>query len=146
DVLLKQPELEALRTSLLRTSLEFYRKLRAALEQSPWSDAKAQTDLADATFQVASLTDAIGSKEKALEGCRLAQDLLETLARTYPSEVRVRRLQAQCYNKTGLLLREISRSAEALRAFSEARDILQRLVQLDPDRADDRRDLAVILG
>jgi serine/threonine-protein kinase len=146
DVLLKQPELEALRTSLLRTSLDFYRKLKAALEQSPWSDAKAQTDLADATFQVASLTDAIGSKEKALEGYWQAQELLEILARTHPSQVHLRRLQAQCYNKTGLLLREISQSAEAQRTFSEARDVLQRVVQLDPDSADDQRDLAAIIG
>jgi serine/threonine-protein kinase len=139
EVLLRQPELEALRAKLLGTALEFYRKLQTTLQQSGEADLRARAGLADATYRVAELTDAIGSKPKAGEGFRQALALYEALARAHPDDPDLRRRLSLCHNGYGLVLREVGDPAGALRAFVTARDLRRDLIRRRSEDIDIRR-------
>src|SRR5262249_61074818 len=64
DVLLKRPEFDELRTRLLRSAREFYRRLEDLLRGQ--TDPRSRAALGRAYFAVGHLTAAIGSKEEAL--------------------------------------------------------------------------------
>jgi serine/threonine-protein kinase len=88
DILLKEPQFGELRTRLLARSLDFYRKLGSQLERDRDGGAAARPALAEATSQIAELTDQIGSKREALEGSERALALWETVAREQPRDPR----------------------------------------------------------
>src|SRR6185437_16132508 len=70
DMLLKNPKFEGLRTKLLKEAAGFYADLEKLLAGQ--TDAKSRKTLADGYFQLAELTDKIGSKPEALAAHRKA--------------------------------------------------------------------------
>src|SRR5262249_10470404 len=72
DVLLKRPEFDELRTKLLRSAREFYRRLEDLLQGQ--ADPRSRAALGRAYFEVGYLTANIGSKEEALAVYRRALD------------------------------------------------------------------------
>ena len=80
DVLLKEPQFGALRAKLLRTALDFYRKLQEVIEADRDAGPAARADLASAYVAVATITAATGSKAEALAAFERARDPLRGAA------------------------------------------------------------------
>jgi serine/threonine-protein kinase len=82
DVLLKEPQLEALRNRLLGTALDFYRRLQKSLQGNP--DPRAQADLAEAYSNIGRITGRVGSDSDAGAAYRQSRAIWERLATTDP--------------------------------------------------------------
>jgi eukaryotic-like serine/threonine-protein kinase len=143
DVLLKQPQFEALRARLLGRALEFYRTLQAALADDP--DPKARADLADAYVGVARITSDIGSKPEALRAYEDARAIYRQLVAARGDE-RSRAGLADVLDQIGLLQEQAGRTGEALRSYREAQAIQEALVAGRPDAVDHRSGLAGTLS
>jgi serine/threonine-protein kinase len=113
DVLLKQPELVALRKNLLGTALAFYKRLQAELEGP--DDPATRTELASAFTRVGQITADVGIAAEALEAYQRARLIHEELQRADPSAAGPRRALAGDLQRSGRLLTTISgREDEAL--------------------------------
>ena len=88
DLLLKEPQFEAIRNKLLRTVLDFYRKLQEEMEPPGVTDPSARADLADSYVAVATITAATGSKDEALAAFERARALFSQLLRSDPHNTR----------------------------------------------------------
>jgi serine/threonine-protein kinase len=118
DVLLKEPQLEGLRRSLLGSALEFYRQLQALLQEDP--DPEDRAELAAAYVAVGRITSEIGSKTDALEAVRRSLELYEALAKAHPAEPKYREGWAEAQANLGDLLGEMGRRNEAVAALEQA--------------------------
>jgi serine/threonine-protein kinase len=83
DVLLKEPQMKSLRDKLLKTALDFYKRLQESLQSNP--DAKAQADLAEAYYRVGQLTALLGLGDDAKQAHQRALVIRERLAAAYPT-------------------------------------------------------------
>jgi serine/threonine-protein kinase len=151
DALLKQPQLAELRRSLLKTPMDFYRKLKAILQGERdtlagerGADERTRHRLAKAYFNLAVLTSEIGSKEDAFLGFERARDLLAALAGERPEVSEYRGELAAAYNNLGNLSRAVGRPAEALACYERARDLLAALALEQPANEKLRGKLAKI--
>jgi serine/threonine-protein kinase len=143
DVLLKQPELEALRTKLLSTALGFYKRLQAELEGS--DDPATRSELAAAYMRVGEITDQVGQAGEALGAYERARAIREALVRADPSADGPRRDLSLSLESTGLLLTGTSgRTIEGLRRLESALALRQALTVRRPAEADDRLSIARI--
>jgi serine/threonine-protein kinase len=140
DVLLKEPQLEGLRRSVLGSALEFYRQLQALLEDDP--DPEARAELASAYVAVGQITSEIGSKTDALEAFRRSLDLHEALAQAHPAEPRYREGWAEAQADLGDLLGEVGRRIEAVAALEQAVRLWEPLEASDPAPGRLRRRMA----
>jgi serine/threonine-protein kinase len=140
DVLLRAPQLEGLRNQLLGTSLAFYRRLQAALEQD--RDRRARADLAEANFQVAEISARIGSNDQAVAAYGESLALRVALAREEGNSASQRRELALCLDRIGRLLYQMGTPVEAARALERAIVVQSRLSAEDPTNAIHREDLA----
>ena len=84
DVLLQQRELSALRESLLRDALEFYKKLEASLVAS--SHPKSRFALAKAYSSIVGINHVLGDQAQALAPNRKSIAIQEQLVDDHPSE------------------------------------------------------------
>jgi hypothetical protein len=87
DVLLKKPELEALRNRLLQTALVFFREMQETLQDNPASSAADRQELAEAYHRAASITEQIGSKDDALSAFEQARAIFAALLRNRPADL-----------------------------------------------------------
>ena len=137
DVLLKQKELEELRTKLLRSAREFYRKLESQLRgQTDWRALEA---LGGAYDEIGRLSDKIGSKEEGLEDLERRPGLRGGWPATTRDPARAdlgRTLRA-----IGGLLAQSGRHAEAIESYAQARAIFAELAREGPE-TEIGRDLA----
>jgi serine/threonine-protein kinase len=140
DVLLREPQLEGLRNKLLGTSLAFYRRLQAALEQE--RDRRGRADLAKAYFQVAEISARIGSNGEAVASYRESLALREVLAREERNSASHRRELALCLDRIGRLLYQMGTPVEATGALERAIAVQSQLVAEDPTNEIHREDLA----
>jgi tetratricopeptide (TPR) repeat protein len=140
DVLLKEPQLEGLRRSLLDSAVEFYRQLQGLLEDDP--DPEARADLASAYVAVGRITSEIGSKTDALEAFRRSLDLYEALAQADPAEPKYRDGWAEAQADLGDLLGEMGRRDKAVAALEQALRLWEPLAAADPDPGRLRRRMA----
>ena len=119
DVLLKQPELEALRKTLLGTALAFYKRLHAELDGA--QDPATRAELASAFTRVGEITAEVGIAAEALEAYQRARAIHEELVRADPSAAGPRRELAGDLERIGGLLTSISgREDEALPLLERA--------------------------
>ncbi len=125
DMLLKNAEFNELQTKLLKEAAGFYTDLEKLLAGQ--TDAKARKTLAEGYFQLAELTDKIGSKPEALAVHRKALALRRELTAAEGADVETRLDVARSLNKVGELLRATGDFAGALAASLEQRDLAQRL-------------------
>lgn len=142
DVLLKEPQFEALRVKLLRTALDFYQKLKQAMEADPDAAPAARADLASAYAAVATITAATGSKAEALAAFEHARALYAELVRSYPSDARYQVGLAGVLDQIGDVQSDTGRPAEAMRSYEHARAVRATLVQDHPRNAQFEIDLA----
>jgi serine/threonine-protein kinase len=140
DVLLKEPQLEGLRRSLLGSALEFYRQLQGLLEDDP--DPEARAELAGAYVAVGRITSEIGSKTDALEALRRSLELHEALAQAHPAEPKYRDGSAGALAALGGLLGEMGRRDEAVAALEQALRLWEPLAATDPAPGRLRRRMA----
>jgi serine/threonine protein kinase len=142
DVLLKQPELKALRAKLLGAALQFYRKLQATLEESRDDIPQARSELAGAYASIGSITAEIGSREDAIAAHERARALRESLVRDHPENAAYRRELAASLHSLGVLNRETGRTAAALQSLRDERKLREALVHDHPNIPTYQSDLA----
>jgi tetratricopeptide (TPR) repeat protein len=133
DMLLKNAEFEELRTKLLKEAAGFYADLERLLAGQ--TDAKSRQALAEGYFQLAELTDKVGSKPEALAVHRKALALRRELAAAEGADVETRLDVARSLNNVGELLKATGDFAGALAALQEQRDLAQRLEAEHPSDA-----------
>jgi serine/threonine-protein kinase len=138
DPLFQQDELREVRRTLLAKALPFYEGFRVCRGDDP--DITA--GLADAYFNVAYITEEIGSKRDALRAYEKARAIYQRLVERRPDVAEYQReLAGTCHN-LGLLQVALGRRAAARRSYERARDIGERLVARHPKAAAYRRYLA----
>ena len=143
DVLLKQPELEALRKKLLGTSLAFYKRLQAELEGS--DDPAMRSELAAAYMQVGEITTQVGQTGEALEAYERARAIREAMVQADPSADGRRRDLSRSLERIGNLLVGINgRAVEGLQRLERALALRQALAARPRALAGDRLFLAEI--
>ncbi len=140
DVLLKEPQLKALREKLLGSALEFYKKLQASLEGE--SAGKAVGELAAAYERVGEITAQIGSQEAALDAVGHARAIRQRLSDLQPRSETAQESFAAVLERESDSLMEIGRTAESLQSLEQARAIRERLANEHPDVVRDQINLA----
>jgi tetratricopeptide (TPR) repeat protein len=124
DMLLKNAEFKELRRKLLEEAAGFYDDLKTLLARQ--TDAKSRKALAAAYFQLAELTDKIGSKPKALAVHRQALAVRRELTAVEGADVETRLDVARSLEKVGRLLRATGDNAGALAAHEEQCELAER--------------------
>ena len=140
DVLLKQDEFKLLRTKLLRQAREFYSKLEGLLQGH--ADRESRIALADAYYEVATLTSDIDSMEAAWQVQRREAALLEDLVREVPGDLEPRRKLARCLESLSSILMGLGRRDESFSALERERDLYRGLAESDPADRRSRGDWA----
>ena len=77
EFLLRQPEMESLRKSLLQVPLRFYRRLAQNIEDHGLTDPDARTRLGQAQLELGKLMSEVGSVEVSIVSLEQARDNLE---------------------------------------------------------------------
>ena len=131
-MLLKQPELESLRNRLLKTALDFYKRLRGTLDSDHDADPKAHEALSDACHRVAHITYTIGSKEDALAAFEQSRAIEEGLLKAGPADEGIRLKLAGDLNQIGDLQRTFDRPDEAVKTHQEALTLCKELDRARP--------------
>ncbi len=132
DVLLKQPQFAWLRNRLLRTPLEFYRRLKDLNAGAGDSDPQALAALGEACLRVAAITDRIGVKDDALGSYREALEIYTRLAHDHPSEPAYRAGRAEALDGLGSVLHATGSAAQALRSRRDALGLWKALAAANP--------------
>jgi serine/threonine-protein kinase len=140
DLLLKEPQFQALRTKLLHGAREFFGKLETLLEGH--TDRRSQQAMSQAYDELAALTDKIGSKSEALELYRRALGLRRALARDAPADGAAQAEVGRCLLALGALESTTGHEHEAIDAYREARAVFASVNRRAEPRIDCRADVA----
>jgi serine/threonine-protein kinase len=140
DVLLKQPQFKDLRDRLLGEAAGFYRKVEA--QTAGRDDARSRLALARAYFDLAYLTDLIGSKEDALAAHERALAYRIRLADDDPADKGLQIALAGNYTAVGKSQVVTGKPAAALASYEAGLAIRQRLADAEPAAAARQSDLA----
>ena len=138
----KTPALEGLRKRLLNEPLAFFRALREQLQSDRDTRPESLQRLAQAGFDLGSLTNEIGDKQDALIAYREALAIQRKLADANPSVTRYQSDLAGSHNSIGILLSETGQPAEALKAHELALAIRRKLADANPSVTRYQNDLA----
>jgi tetratricopeptide (TPR) repeat protein len=133
EALLKNPQLNELRTKLLKQAAGFYANLEKLLAGQ--TDVKSQKTLAAGYFQLALLTEKIGEKAEALRVHRQALAVRRELAAAPGADVETRLDVGSGLLSVGALLSAMGDTPGALAALEESRDLAERLVTEEPTDA-----------
>jgi tetratricopeptide (TPR) repeat protein/tRNA A-37 threonylcarbamoyl transferase component Bud32 len=125
DVLLKNPQLQELRTKLLKEAAGFYADLEKLLAGQ--TDAKSRQALAEGYVQLGDLTKDWGDMKQALAVQRKALALRRELAAAPGADVEARLEVASSLRAVASLLRNAGDRAGALSAFQEQRELAAAL-------------------
>ena len=137
-----QPTMMSLRKRLLAVPLEYYRQLKADVEETQDASPATRTGLAKAIIGLASVTAEIDSQANALKSYEQAADLLDSLLRNDPSHVDRQVLLARVLGEISMIQRS-SGSLDAARAsLDRARQMQERLAQDHPSSVAYQIDLA----
>ena len=124
-----QPTLRSLRKRLLAVPLDYYRQLKADVEETRDASPESRAGLAKAIIGLASVTAEIDSQANALKSYEQAADLLDSLVRNDPSHVDRQVLLARVLGEISMIQRS-SGSLDAARAsLNRARQTQERLAQ-----------------
>jgi serine/threonine-protein kinase len=132
DVLLKRPELKALRTKLLGTALQYYQKLQSVLEEQDEETVQERKELAGAYEKVGRITNLIGSQADALRAQQRALRIRQELVHANRADIDGLRDLAISYNGVGLLHRATGQASEARRALEQARRLMEDVLTSAP--------------
>jgi eukaryotic-like serine/threonine-protein kinase len=149
DAVAENPELKsnaglgALRKSLLKEPLAFFRSLRQRLQADADTRPDSLARLASASFELGDLSDQIGDKPDALSAHREALAIRQRLADAHPEVHRHRSDLAASQERLGVLLLAIGQPAEALASNKAALASWTALAEARPDFAEYRAGLAM---
>jgi len=131
DVVLKQPQLQELRTRMLQTALKFYRQLEEQLEAQPVDPTRTNGPqnrmyaLATAAGRIAEIYSLIGQQDEALKAYEKSRSLWEwnDTAAGYPDQL------AKVFIKMGRLRRQLGQPAAAMQDYQRSVEIYERLIK-----------------
>ena len=126
------PALDPLRKRLLGEPLAFFRALRDRLQSDRDTRPESLARLAQASFDLGSLTDEIGDKQDALIAYQESQAILRRLAEANPAVTEFQSQLADSHNNLGALLSATGKPVEALAAYESALAIWRRLAEANP--------------
>jgi tetratricopeptide (TPR) repeat protein len=136
------PALDGLRKRLLKEPLAFFRDLRDRLQADNDTRPESLARLAQASFDLGKLTDAIGDKQDALIAYREALAIWQKLADAHPTVAEYQHQLAVSHYNIGKLLCETGKPAKALKAFESALGLYPKLVDAYPTEIDFQHTLA----
>jgi eukaryotic-like serine/threonine-protein kinase len=140
DLLLKQSQLEGLRTKLLRGAAGFYGKLEALLKGQ--TDQSSRPALSKAHFELAELTATIGNKPEALAVHRKALATRRELAAGPNADASSVLDVTQSLLAMGRLSEDTGDTAGARSAYEEAKHLAETLIASNTGLADAQATLA----
>jgi serine/threonine protein kinase len=140
--LLNQPGLHPLRKALLRDAQRFYENF---LNQRS-GDPALRAELAAARVRVAKITGLIGSPLEAAAQFQQAIAQWDNLVAAQPDNPFYREELARTLNDFGAVLMPLEgRRNEALRTFRHAQNLIEPLVDANPQSVSQRHELSLIL-
>jgi eukaryotic-like serine/threonine-protein kinase len=149
EVISNEPELKSnpafndLRQRLMKEPLSFFGALRDRLQADRDTRPESLARLAQASFDLAKLTNEIGDKQDALIAYRESLLIRQKLADDQPTDTRFRCDLAKSHINLGLLLRETGQEDQALKAYQSALPILQKLANDHPTVTEFQSSLAL---
>ncbi|MFO0951736.1 MAG: serine/threonine-protein kinase [Isosphaeraceae bacterium] len=149
DAVAENPELkgnrslEALRKTLLKQPLAYFRSLRTSLQAEGDTDPGSLDRLAQAGFELGALNREIGEARDALDAHREALAIRVKLAEAHPSKVEYLSDLADSQSEVGQLLNATGQPDDARRALEAALALRQTLVDRQPRDVEYQSKLAV---
>jgi eukaryotic-like serine/threonine-protein kinase len=134
DVLLSQPEMKALRATLLRAPLDFYGRLRSNLEASGQDDPDTLARLAEADYNLGRLAIDARSNEAAIAPLRQAEALQRRLVALRPADPEFAFRLATTLTLLGGRYAQTGRMEDGKAAHAEAMAICERYARDRPDQ------------
>ncbi len=128
DRLLNEPGMQPLRRDLLRLALEHYQ----SFAQTRTDDFELSAELARATFRIGAITEAIGSKEKALAAYQRSIEIQERLTRENPARADVQSDLATSHYCLGVLQATAGHVNAALQSYQAGLEIQKTLAHEHP--------------
>jgi serine/threonine-protein kinase len=138
NTLLNQPGMQPLREKLLRRALVYYRRFL----QERGNDPALQDQLAQTHFRIGVITEAIDSREKAIESYAQARAMQLALVEQTPQDVGRLEALGKTHNALGAAQQRLRRYEDAREAYKDAVDVRIRLTKLEPGVAEHQRTLA----
>ena len=132
DKLLSRAGFSALRNELLTSAQKYYANLRSLRSQDPALHA----ELAQCAFNLALITEQIGSREEAVESYQIAVAAIRKLVDEDPARSDLRELLGKAYISLANMQSQLGRSQQAIEFGVRGRDIFDQLAR-DSDRPDD---------
>ena len=139
DAVAENPELkdnaslESLRKTLLKQPLAFFGALQASLAADGDTKPESLTRLADATFELGSLTNEIGNKEDALRAHQEALALRKKLTDAHPGVTEFLVGLGSSYNIIGAIQSSTGRKADAMVSNLKSLEVFQKLAEGHPE-------------
>jgi serine/threonine-protein kinase len=145
DVLLKQKELETLRTKLLRGAREFYQKLEGLLDGQ--TDRESRRSLGAAYYEIGTLDLEIGTLRESYEAQKRALVLFEGLARENPSDPDANYQLGRCWQAISTAqVRQDGLSSESATSLNKAQRALEAAIAARPRDVEARAALGKVLA
>ena len=150
EVIANEPELkknqalDGLRKRLLNEPLAFFLALRERLLADHDTRPESLVRLADASFELAYLTNEIGDKQDAIVAYRESLSIRQKLASDNPTATKYQSGLARNQNNIAILLSETGQSDEALNAYQSTLMIFQKIADYNPTDTQIQMDLALI--
>jgi tetratricopeptide (TPR) repeat protein len=120
DEILRRPQYRSLRKQLLKSPLEFYQRLVAAIESSHDQDARTRFTLAKAYSALGYLNQELGDEQDAIRAYRQALALHGALAREYPERPEYQGELVATLNNLGNLFQITGQWEAAMESFRGA--------------------------
>ena len=130
------PALDGLRKRLLKEPLTFFRSLRDRLQADGDTHTESLARVADASYDLGSLTHDIGDMQDALVAFQEALAIRQKLADAHPDDADFQNKLANSHISIGALMRETGGPTQALTSFNSGLAIFQRLADARPDVVD----------
>jgi eukaryotic-like serine/threonine-protein kinase len=118
------PGLHKFRAALLRKALDYYQQF---LKQHA-DDPRLRTDVGDAYFRVAEVTNDIGSKQDARKAFDQARTFYDALSRANPGDTKLKDTLARIYNNLANVQIATGMLGEAEASYNRSIEIKQSLV------------------
>jgi serine/threonine-protein kinase len=139
DELNQAPYLLSLRKELLTTALRYY---QGFLEQHG-DDDRIRSELASASFRLARIVSASGSKTEALAHYQRALAIYQELALASPGDLHLKKQLAQTLLNIGVVQDATAHPTQALASTRQALTLCEALVAARPDSSEFLYDLAL---
>ncbi len=132
EFLLKQPEMEKLRESLLQAPIRFYRRLAQNIEANGIADPAARARLGQAQLDLGETINQIGAVADSITNLEQARDNIEQVVRELPGVPEYRLLLAKARYYLASRYDKANRPDQARGLFDSALADFEHLAQANP--------------